>query len=118
MRRLARECCAVPKVDSVDHARHSIRLGQGGVSWSLSKRPQNPRSSLSGEAIAGASRPRTAEAIVSAIEPDDRYSGVARRDTRYVAASRYRRSTSAVPWSYTQKLWMRVKRKAAYLPGC
>ena len=20
-------------------------------------------------------------------------------------------------WSYTQKLWMRVKRKAAYLPG-
>ena len=21
-------------------------------------------------------------------------------------------------WRYTQKLWMRVKRKAAYLPGC
>jgi hypothetical protein len=23
-----------------------------------------------------------------------------------------------VAWSYTQKLWMRVKRRAAYLPGC
>jgi len=24
----------------------------------------------------------------------------------------------AIRESYTQKLWMRVKRKAAYLPGC
>ncbi len=32
-----------------------------------------------------------------------------------------RRSLLALPprqLSYTQKLWMRVKRKAAYLPGC
>jgi len=25
---------------------------------------------------------------------------------------------AVVDGSYTQKLWMRVKRKAAYLPGC
>jgi len=30
-RRLAHECFAVPRVDSVDHAHHSIRLGQGGL---------------------------------------------------------------------------------------
>jgi hypothetical protein len=40
-----------------------------------------------GEAIAALAGARRAEAIVPAIEPDDRYSGIARREATNVAAS-------------------------------
>ena len=46
-----------------------------------------------GEAIAALAGARTAEAIVPAIEPDDRYPGIARREATDVAASRCRQRT-------------------------
>ena len=45
---------------------------------------------LRGEPIAALAGARTAEAIVPAIEPDDRYPGIDRRETADVAASRCR----------------------------
>jgi hypothetical protein len=45
-----------------------------------------------GQAIAALAGTRTAEAIVPAIEPGDRYSGIARREATDVAASRCRPS--------------------------
>jgi hypothetical protein len=45
-----------------------------------------------GKAIAELAGARTAEAIVPAIEPDDRYSGIARHEATDVAASRCRQS--------------------------
>ena len=50
--------------------------------------------SLRGEAIAALAGARRAEAIVPAIEPDDRYSGIAHRGATDVAASRCRQSAS------------------------
>ena len=49
-----------------------------------------------GEGIATLAGARRAEAIVSAIEPDDRYPGIARREATDVAASRCRRSARAI----------------------
>ena len=43
--------------------------------------------SFRGQAIAAVAGARRAEAIVPAIEPDDRYSGIARREATNVAAS-------------------------------
>jgi hypothetical protein len=51
---------------------------------------------LRGEAIAALAGARRAEAIVPAIEPDDRYSGIARREATNVAASRCRQLDRAV----------------------
>ena len=47
-----------------------------------------------GKAMATRAGARRAQAIVAAIEPDDRYSGIARRGATDVAASRSRRSIS------------------------
>jgi flavoprotein len=51
---------------------------------------------MRGEAIAALAGARTAEAIVPAIEPDDRYSGIARHEGTDVAASRCRHCERAV----------------------
>ena len=48
-----------------------------------------------GEPLAALVGARTAEAIVSAIESDDRYPGIARREATDVAESRCRRSDQA-----------------------
>ena len=53
----------------------------------LAGRPDDPDR---GEAIAALAGARMAEAIVPAIESDDRYPGIARREATDVAASRCR----------------------------
>jgi hypothetical protein len=56
----------------------------------------SPRvSSAPGEPIAALAAARMAEAIVPAIEPDDRYPGIARREATDVAASRCRQPDRA-----------------------
>ena len=58
------------------------------------RRPR-PRDWKRGEPIAALEGARTAEAIVPAIEPDDRYPGIARRENTDVAASRCRQCNHA-----------------------
>ena len=57
--------------------------------------PTDRRHRVRGEAIPAAAGARTAEPIVPAIEPDDRYPGIARREATDVAASRCRRCNRA-----------------------
>jgi hypothetical protein len=54
--------------------------------WTCFRRSAGPRPALGrdrkrGEGIAALAGARTAEAIVPAIEPDDRYPGIARRES-------------------------------------
>jgi hypothetical protein len=69
-----------------------------------------------GEAIAALAGARTAEAIVPAIEPDDRYSGIARDEATDVAASRCRRSNGATQGGRGRKAIVEHSADAAQVP--
>ena len=72
-----------------------------------SSHPPVRRDRVRGEGIAAVASARTAEAIVPAIEPDDRYPGIVRREAADVAASRCRQRDSATAGSKTIKAIVR-----------